>query len=107
MAYPLADGTSIRSHPLLPTQKRTLHRIFLILHADLPRRARRPHGLAVDLGPRGAFRCRGAVCGLSNSPGRCPHTPCLSLPFHAPLYPRPPSSYTAVALGSLPPPPHS
>src|SRR5258708_28860284 len=103
MAYPLADGTSIRSHPLLPTQKRTLHRIFLILHADLPRRARRPHGLAVDLGPRGVFRCGGIFFAGRNSSGPfCPPS------FLAPLlpgrpHPRPLSPYPALAFVSPPP----
>src|SRR5258708_15660636 len=82
MAYPLADGTSIRSHPLLPTQKRTLHRIFLILHADLPRRARRPHGLAVDFGPRGVFRCGGVFLAR-----REPQEPFFPPPIPAPPFP--------------------
>src|SRR5258708_31967571 len=105
MAYPLADGTSIRSHPLLPTQKRTLHRIFLILYADLPRRARRPHGLAVDLGPRGVFRCGGIFCPGRN-PSRlfCPPS-CLPPRFHVLLFPPPLPYNPVVAFGPLPPPP--
>src|SRR5260221_1830163 len=88
MAYPLADGTSIRSHPLLPTQKRTLHRIFLILHADLPRRARRPHGLAVDLGPRGVFRCGGVFLARRKPTRPCPPPFSLALRIPARLHPR-------------------
>src|SRR5258708_31283972 len=103
MAYPLADGTSIRSHPLLPTQKRALHRIFLILHADLPRRARRPHGLAVDLGPRGVFRCGGVFCAGRNPSCPCPQPSFLALPFPDPLSPRSLPYNRAVALVPLPP----
>src|SRR5260370_25666438 len=106
MAYPLADGTSIGSHPFPPTQKRTLHRIFLILPADLPRRAGRPHGLAVDLGPRGVFRCGGIFCAVRNPSGLCRQPSCLALRFHDLLYRRSLRYNRAASLLPLPPPRH-
>src|SRR5260370_16398530 len=106
MAYPLADGTSIGSHPFPPTQKRTLHRIFLILPADLPRRAGRPHGLAVDLGSRGVFRCGGIFRAGRNPSGLCRQPSCLALRFHDRLYRRSLRYNRAVALVPLPPPRH-
>src|SRR5438552_14835811 len=56
---PVAASRPTRTHPSHHSQVRALHGIFCLFSAALPRRARQPQWVALDVGHRGALLRRG------------------------------------------------
>ena len=59
LAGSFADRQPIRTHPSHHPEVRTLHGILYFFSVALPRRARRPQRVALDVGHRGALLRRG------------------------------------------------